>query len=41
MTVQRIKEHGKYIGFCEVLGYIYQVANSQYAYNKNGVQKIN
>lgn len=40
MTVQRLKEHGSYIGFDEILGYVYKVASSFYTFNRNGVQKI-
>ena len=40
MTVQHIKEHGVYIGFFESYGYVYQVAQSLYTFNGNGVQKI-
>lgn len=40
MTVQRLKEHGTYIGFDEKFGYVYKVANSFYTFNRNGVQKI-
>ena len=40
ITVERIKAYGEYLGFYEELGYLYQIENTLYTYNKDGIKKL-
>lgn len=41
MTIQKLREHGTYIGFCTLRkAYIYATKNNAYAVNGKGVTKL-
>lgn len=40
MTIQKLKEEGEYLGFNKDFGYLYRLNGSIYAYNKDGLIKI-
>lgn len=40
LTIDLLKEEGKYIGFDNTNGWLYELNGSRYAVGKNGLKKI-